>query len=143
MPRKQRQVTLHENPGTVLQSITLSGASGTYTTNTINPDGTTLFTAAGTGAGWSVQLRGPRKGMVKTILCEMNATVPVTIYTHSTACAVAGTTNNTITFSTGTTGSTITAQPNRSIVLVAKSTLAWMVQSKSTAVTFAASTSPF
>jgi hypothetical protein len=142
--RKFNQPVYTQAEADVAQSITLSGASGTYTTATINGYGTTIIGSTGTGAGWSVKLAAPaRKYIRKTIIVDVNSTAPVSIYTSSTATTVGGSTSNVITFTTGTTGA---AQPESCVQLFAKTTSHWSILNRepsTAAVTLAASTSPF
>ena len=120
-----------------LQNIALSGASGTYTTTTIQNYGVTRIVSTGTGAGWSVKLAAPVAGVEKQIVVTARSTAPVTIYTHSTACVIGGTTNNNIAISTGGAGA------ERAVRLIGLSTAAWSLMARSTGATLAASTSPF
>lgn len=120
-----------------LQNITLSGASGTYTTATVQNYGVTRIVSTGSGAGWSVKLAAPVAGVEKLIVVTARSTAPVIIYTHSTACVIGGTTNNNITISTGGAGA------ERAVRLIGLSTAAWSMVSRSTGASLAASTSPF
>lgn len=120
-----------------VQTMALSGASGTYTAAAITSYGLTRIASTGSGAGWAVKLNAPRKGLEKRIVVTQRSTAPVIIYTHSTACTIGGTTNNNITFTTGGAGA------ERSVHLIGLSTAAWMLAGKSTGASLAASTSPF
>ena len=133
-----RSVTLNSGPSLVkLQNITLAGASGTYTTATVQNYGVTRIVSTGTGAGWAVKLDAPVAGVEKRIVVTQRSTAPIIIYTNSTTVTIGGTTNNNITFSTGGAGA------ERAIHLIGVSTAAWSLLAKSTGASLAASTSPY
>lgn len=119
-----------------VRSINLSGTSGTYTAQRLQP-GVNRIRSTGSGAGWDIKLPRPSVGADVTIVATIRSTAPLVFHAHSTAVSIAGTTANTITMSTGGSGR------ERVVRLLGLSPTAWSLLNASTGVSLSATTSPF
>lgn len=91
---------------------------------------TTIASAnAGTAGDHGFTLKGPEKGLRKTIVVDVNSTRTVTINNDSTADKFFGSTHSSLTFSTGL--------GKKWVNLVGTSTSGWAITSASTGVTYA------